>query len=133
MRNNGAVVAVLVYSIFGALILPVAAYASSYWSTASFSHDLRGITRSYAGSTLRISMNATSYNERKGNGLTFNVSAYRDKPWPIPDAFIPAKAVFRRAGGGSAKWSTGSGKYYFYFQKKEDGATVHSDSIHMYN
>jgi len=64
---------------------------------------------------------------------TFSVSLYRDNPWYIGDDFI-GKVSFPRNGTKTTAWTNvGSGDYYFYFTKANDGATVSSSNVHMHN
>ncbi len=130
MRLSPAHRGILVFALIAVLALPAIAYASSYYSTLSFSYQLKGATRSYTGTNMNICMTAKA---PVTSITTFTVKLYRDRTWPIPDDYI-GYSTFPRNGSKTATWTNvGSANYYFFFSKANDGVTVTSNNVHMYN
>lgn len=127
MRLSQVHKAILAFALVAALAIPVVAYASSYYSTLTLSYQLRGTTRPYTGSNMHIYMTASA---PVTPITTFKVELYRDK---LIDDYI-GYSNFPRNGSKTATWSNvGSGSYYFFFSKANDGFTVTSNNVHMYN
>ncbi len=118
--------AIAAFALFIMLAVPAMAYASSYWSSLNFSWQVQGATRYYDGSNMNISLttNATA------PGGSYNITLYRDG---IFDTNLGTRSA-SRVGSYSTRWSgVGSGYYYFFFSKAQDGVTVWSNNVHMYN
>ncbi|MRS13271.1 MAG: hypothetical protein EG823_09450 [Actinobacteria bacterium] len=110
--------------------MPLAAFASDYSSTLSYTYKLTGATRSYSHGNINI----TAYCSSSSTApiTTHVVRLYRDNAWPKGDDYIGYKTWPRR-GSGSGRWtSVGSGNYYFKFEKSDDGVRVYSDYVHMW-
>jgi len=130
MKFSPALRAVFGFTLVAALLLPGVAFASSYYSTLSLTYHLQGQTRSYTGTNMNIYMYAHA---TVSSATTFTVKLYRDNPWPISNDYI-GYSSFPRNGGKTATWSNvGSGNYFFDFSKINDGITIWSDNVHMYN
>jgi len=121
--------AILSFALLAAIVVPSVAMASSYYNSLSFSVALRGTTRTYNSSNMNISMTASA--PAHSLNKYFTVKLYRDGL--LSDDYIGSSS-FVRNGYDSARWtSVGSGKYYFRFEKANDGVTVTSPSVHMYS
>ena len=69
-----------------------------------------------------ISISTTCYTTGTNSSSNFSVTLYR-KNTITTDTI--GSASLKRNGSSSAKWSNvGSGNYYFYFSKANDGAWV---------
>lgn len=130
MRFSPAHRAILAFALLVAMALPVIAYASSYYSSMTLGYQLNGAARSYSGSNMNIYMTAKA---PATFITTFKVELYRDRTFPISDDYI-GYSNFPRNGSKTATWSNvGSGTYHFFFSKANDGVTVTSSNVHMYN
>lgn len=129
MRIKPASRAVVVFILCIALLVPAVALASSYWSSLSFVYQLRGTTRYYDNNDMNIQL----YSNESWHHVTnhyYKIELVRDGVW---DTKIGSVTVPRQ-GWGSGRWTNvGSGYYYFFFSKADDGVRITSDNVHMWS
>lgn len=119
----------IVWIIISSMILT--AYASSYWTSYSFSVSTTWPTRNFNGTNITfISPNATSTPYIHPLNFTYNVSLYRDK---LIDDFIGWSTLYRD-NSGSVTWSNvWSWDYYVILTKANDGITLVDNSVTIKN
>ncbi len=121
--------AIIVYACVLALLVPTVAFASDYWSTLSFSTALKGATRYYDRNNINISMDSRA--TAGGSSHLYYVQLNRSRWWG--SQALGTISVLRN-GRGNGRWSgVGSGNYFFYFSKANDGAWVTSNNVHMWS
>jgi hypothetical protein len=129
-RTNPALLAVFVFALLIAVMVPAVAAASSHWSVIrEFNADLRGATRPYTHDDMNITLHTTS----NPNALykTYRIELWRDNTL-AGDDYIGYKTG-QRNGYTVGRWtSTGAGNYYFKYSKAQDGFHVLSNDVHMW-
>ncbi len=127
--------AALVLAIVLSVLVSNVAIASSYWSTLWFGTSLTGATRSYVGANIHIDMHSTTNGECCNAQSVYYIRLYRNTCWVWCTVdYIGEVTAPRNGWSGTKTWSNvGSGNYYFYFYKTNDGVHVSSDDVHMYN
>lgn len=132
-RISPALLAVFVFVLMVAVMIPAVAAASSYYSTLHFKYQLTGSSRSYNSSNMNIALTSyTEYSTLPPASSNYTIELWRDVSLGSDD-YIGYKTVPRN-GYGSGRWtSVGANDYYFKFKKADDGIWVDSDSVHMYS
>lgn len=131
MNHNGHPTrALTVLALVMVFALPLVAHASDYTGgKIDYTWRIFGDTRSYTHNTMNISLTCNTTNGSTG---THTVKLFRDRVWPASDDFIGSKSIPRR-GTGQATWpGTGAGRYYFNFEKAQDGVRVYSNNVRMW-
>ncbi len=109
---------------------PVMVFASSYSTSFSFNTSVTGPTRSYSGSNITLKTVSSSSGSGTASSNSFSVALYRKNT--IGSTYI-GTYNFSRNGTSTNTWkSVGSGNYYFYLSKGNDGHTV-KGTASMYN
>jgi hypothetical protein len=130
VNPNHARVAIGVFAALAALVIPAIASASSYSSTLTLAVSESGTARYYDGRDITISMNArySAYNKLNS---TFKVTLQRQGTFGYSDV---GWTNIPRDGASSTKWTNvGPGTYRFYFSKANDGVTITSSNVKMFN
>lgn len=127
MRKSLAIFSLVIVS---ASLVQVA-FASTYYTSFSFSVALRGTTRYFDGQNLAFNApSATSSPYKSTVNKNYSAALYRDGWW---DTYIGTVTLPRDASG-TAKWSNvGSGNYYIYLSKANDGITLTDNNVKIYN
>ena len=115
-----------------AAVVNAAVTMSVYSTSLSFQYYYNGPTRSYTGSSTSEDMHwkGTTHvlNQTSSMSTTFTISLYRERKL-FPDELI-GSVTCSRDGYHDIVWTNvGAGKYYFYYTKASDGATVYSNDV----
>lgn len=125
--NAGAAAALALFLVFA---LPLIAVASSYWSTLDYTWRVWGSTRTYDNDDMNLSLTCSTTNGSSGSHY---VQLWRDRTFPLSDQNLGQRTLTRKGYSNVDWYDVGSGKYFFYFEKAQDGVRVYSDDLHMYS
>lgn len=117
--------------VFVILSMVITAYASSYSTLYQFSVSLEGSSRYFSGTNISfISPSATSTPFIHPSNSTYNVALYRDE---FIDDYIGSATLYRD-NYGKVNWSNvGSGDYYLFLSKSNDGVTLVDNNVTIKN
>lgn len=108
------------------------AFATTYSTTFSFSVAVTGSTRSFTGSNISFYTKYATSDWKHATNKTYTVTLYRDNSWASDDKI--GTVTLNRDSSGTAKWSAvGSGNYYTYLVKANDGVTLSSSKVTIAN
>ena len=122
----------LLIIVLFATVANAAIMMSVYSTSLSFQYYYNGPTRTYTGSSTSEDMHwkGTTHvlNQTNSMSTTFTISLYRERKL-LPDELI-GSVTCSRDGYHDIVWTNvGAGKYYFYYTKASDGATVYSNDV----
>lgn len=115
------------------LIFAGTAVAASYWSTLDYTVQVVGAVRSY--NCNNISLSLTSAQSGPGVSTTHRATLVRRTCFIVcNEDTIGSVNVPRNGASGQRTWTNvGSGNYYFYFTKANDGVRITSNNVHTWN
>lgn len=129
-KRNPALLAVFLFCLVVAVLIPAAAFASSYTSYIWFDQYQQGPTRYYSGTNIHFEANVVPI--PSGITLSWRMALYRDGVWS--DTKIGATKYYSCPQTVSPDWYTGQADdYFFRFYSTDDGLCVYDDLVQMWS
>jgi hypothetical protein len=123
----------LTVTLLLAVSLAPSAEASSYRSSARFGTYLKGASRSYDGNNISIKLTGVSCSSCNDKVVTlYYVALWRN----VNNGFdnrIGTQTCSSKANCTKSWTNVGSGKYYFVFERANDGGEQIISTVAMYN